>query len=199
MTPRSRRGGHELTAATLVGASAAGLALLAVGRTWDSVRLGAADVAPLVIAVSGTDAMPWLRAVALVALASVAAVLVTRNWSRAAVGALLTGCGAGLAWGAATAGPAVTETLRDRASASYASADADLVRDVLAREAQPGGWPVLLLCCGLVLSLIGAATAVRGHRWPVMGRRYERAQPIADPSDPLAVWRAQDEGRDPTR
>jgi len=196
----------ELAAAVGVAAAAAGLALLAAGRTWLRLTVSTEGMPAQEVAVTGTDALPWLRAAALVALACLGAVLVTRDRWRQVVGGLLVVSGAVLGVGAAMAGPAVTEARRAGVEATLAVGD-PAVADVLARDAQPGGWRWLLLASGLVLVAVGAAVVVRCRRWPAMGRRYEhprehaatdRADP-ADPADPLETWQALDQGRDPTR
>ena len=61
---------------------------------------------------------------------------------------------------------------------------------------------------GLLLLAVGVAAALRGPRWPGLGRRYERpAPPVPRPNrraagpdvDDTDLWRAQDRGDDPTR
>ena len=194
-----RRGGRELAGAVGLAAAAAGLALLAAGRTWSRLTVSTEGMPAQEVAVTGTDALPWLRAAALVALACLGAVLVTRDRWRQVVGALLAVSGAALAVGAAMAGPAVTEARRAGVEATLAAGDPS-VADVLARAAQPGGWRWLLLASGLVLVAVGAAVVVRSRRWPAMGRRYEhsREHTATDPADPLETWQAIDQGRDPT-
>jgi hypothetical protein len=55
-----------------------------------------------------------------------------------------------------------------------------------------------------VLALVGAAFAVRlVPAWPEMGSRYDAPQRRAEPPDPADMdetdlWRAIDQGRDPT-
>jgi hypothetical protein len=86
----------------------------------------------------------------------------------------------------------------------------DVVRDayelygVSDLEVQRTAWSWLALA-GAMLSLGAAAIAVRDvGSWPQMGRRYDA--PGADEADPppeersnLDLWKAMDEGRDPTQ
>ena len=67
-------------------------------------------------------------------------------------------------------------------------------------ETQVIWWPVLTSLALLVAAGLGGLTARAGHRWPTMGRRYE-APVAAAPQAPTTdadIWKALDEGRDPT-
>jgi len=62
-------------------------------------------------------------------------------------------------------------------------------------------WPVLSSLCGVLVLGSGVLIAWRGHRWQVMSARYE-ATPEAAAEDQAraaaTMWRALDEGDDPT-
>jgi hypothetical protein len=158
-------------------AAGAGLALLAAGRTWAEVTVvRPAPLPPLHEARTGSALLPWLPALALVALAGAGALLATRGLVRTAVGVLLLLAGSGLAIGAVTR---------------------------LAAGDSPG-WPLLTVVAGLVIAASGGLTVVRGRDWPGMAARYERparrsAAPAGEPRTEAQIWDALDRGEDPTR
>ncbi|HET6212225.1 MAG TPA: Trp biosynthesis-associated membrane protein [Micromonosporaceae bacterium] len=55
------------------------------------------------------------------------------------------------------------------------------------------GWALAATLGGCLVAAAGLLTVVRGHSFPSMGTRYERA-PAADPD----LWAALDRGEDPT-
>lgn len=148
----------------------------------------------------GLGEMPAAGALGLVALASWGVVLVSRGTWRRVVAAL------GLV---ATMGVAATWvtgalTLRDDVEARVVSAD-------LAAGWQLDWTSAFVLSGVAVLLLLPAhgVAVVRAPRWPAMSSRYDSpaarkdaavapTSPDDDEVDPADVWRAIDEGRDPT-
>jgi hypothetical protein len=121
---------------------------------------------------TGAALLPWLPALALVALAGAGAVLATRGLLRTAVGVLLLVCGLGLAVGA----------LSQLGSGAAA------------------GWVLAAALGGLAVAAAGVLTVARGRAWPGMAARYERPVPAAGPPKTGAqFWDALDRGDDPTR
>ena len=53
-----------------------------------------------------------------------------------------------------------------------------------------GGWPLLCVVAGAVITLVGGAALRRGRAWPRLGTRYDVRQQDA--------WSAIDAGNDPT-
>jgi hypothetical protein len=164
------------TLAVVVCAAGAGLALLAAGRTWTHVTVvRPAPLPPLHEAKTGVALLPWLSALALVALAGAGALLATRGLVRAAVGVLLVLSGLGLAAGAITR---------------------------LVAGAAPG-WPLATALGGLLVAGSGVLTVANGRDWPAMGARYERAARPSDAPgaarSEAQIWDALDRGEDPTR
>jgi hypothetical protein len=159
--------------AVIVCVAGAGLALLAVSRTWMEVtQVRPAPLPPLREAKTGAALLPWLPALGLVALAGAGAVLATRGPLRAAVGVLLGLCGLGLAGGALTR---------------------------LAAGASPG-WPLATVLGGLAVAAAGVLTVARGRDWPGMGARYDRpARRGGAQQTETQLWDALDRGDDPTR
>lgn len=191
---------REYALVVAVGAAAAGLALFAVGRLWVETSVVTEGMPRQSVAVSGTDAAAWLRAVALVGLAGVAALLVTGGRGRQVVGALVAGTGTTLVVGAGLAAPELLDRLVEVAAATAAGADPDAV-GAAAERADGSGWRWVTVGAGAVLALVGFTAAVRGPGWPGLSGRYtrQRSDPEPTPTGAEDLWRALDEGRDPSK
>lgn len=186
-------GRRQLTYAVLLCLAGAGLALFAATRTWSvEVTVRPAPLSNVVVRHPGGDLLPWLPALALVALAATGALLATRGGGRRLVGGLLLLVGLGVAagggYGLVGAGGGDTST----------------------------AWPLLCGLGGLLAAVAGGLTAGWGHTWPAMGARYERvragtagAGPVGSPGAEstggrvdgrrtVAAWDALDRGEDPT-
>jgi hypothetical protein len=60
-------------------------------------------------------------------------------------------------------------------------------------------WPWIAASAFAFAAVLGAVVAVRGRTWPRMSARYERERSLpAEPADESDLWRAQDQGHDPT-
>jgi uncharacterized membrane protein (TIGR02234 family) len=189
----------------LVGCAAAGaLALSASGQRWLSVTVvRPRPLPPVVQTLSGGELVPLVPAGGLLLLAAAVAVLAVRGAGRVAVGVLVAAAGAGLLWSGLRG---LTGGLADAASADAAGLAGEGSRVTGAVSA---GWPAAVTAAGLLALLAGLLVAVRGRRWPGMGRRYERpgAQPATTPARARpetpedrhqAAWKALDRGEDPT-
>ncbi|MEU5905683.1 Trp biosynthesis-associated membrane protein [Micromonospora sp. NPDC047467] len=186
---RAASGRRQLTYAVLLGLVGAALALWAATRSWSvELTVRPAPLPPVREVRSGAALLPWLPALALVALAGGGAVLATRGWLRRIVGVLLGVLGLAVAVGG-----------------GYGLvADLD---GVVSRQ-----WPALCLLGGLLAAVGGGWTALRGDAWPAMGARYERPTRTVTESESAAVappgpmagrrtteaWDALDRGEDPT-
>lgn len=177
----------------LVGLAGATLAAVAAGRDWATARGDAAGV-DVGAAVAGSDTAPLALALSLVALAAWGALLVLRGRTRRIV------AGVGVL---AAAGVLVTVAERfgatqddARAAVVAAGATGDTFVSALT------GW-YWATGVGAVLTLAALLVAVaRAPGWPAMGSRYDapatrREERNADPSE-QDLWRALDEGHDPT-
>jgi uncharacterized membrane protein (TIGR02234 family) len=139
--------------------------------------------------------LPLVTALGLVVLACWGVVLVTRGWFRRAVAGLGAVAGVGAVVAAVVAYSQVPDQLR-----------AELAQ-VGVTDAAVGHtawyWATL---AGAVLSVAATALAVAWTpAWPEMGSRYDAPGPAAPlPATPpeeqssLDLWKAMDEGRDPT-
>ncbi|MFT4287286.1 Trp biosynthesis-associated membrane protein [Nocardioides sp.] len=129
---------------------------------------------------------PVTNALALVALAAWGVVLVTRGRFRRAI--------AGLA-ALAAAGALVTV-----ATGLRLTHDAAREEDGILGSASITAWPIIAAGC-LLLALLASVAAVRlAPTWPEMSRKYDApaAVPAAGISENLDVWKALDQGLDPT-
>lgn len=183
-------GRRELAYAVVLCLVGAGLALWAATRTWTVELTARPEPLPaLRESRSGAALLPWLPALAVVALAGAGAVLATRGRLRQVLGAVVLLLGAAVAAGG---GYGLTAAL-----------DGTVSRQ----------WPAFCLVGGVLAAVGGAWTGLRGRRWPAMGARYER--PTRGPVGPARdagtraatpvrgrgttdAWDALDRGEDPT-
>lgn len=173
-----------------VGLGGAALAAVAATRVWASTRADSAGI-EVEAAVTGADSQPLVPALALVALAAWGAVLVMRGRARRAIAGIGVLASAGAALGAVLAFSAVQDDAVDAAISRGATGDTfDTALSV---------WYHLTVL-GAALTAVAFVVAVaRSPRWPEMGAKYDA--PTARPAAPTTeedMWRALDEGRDPT-
>ncbi|WP_203335273.1 Trp biosynthesis-associated membrane protein [Nocardioides limicola] len=181
----------------LAGLAAAGLLTLAATRPWLVAESPASGLSGYdsVLTVDLAPSSPVVTALALASLASWGAVLVTRSPVRRVVAGLgvLLGVAALLvtATAPATLRSAMADSL-ERAGTGFTVGDLD--------PGLTGWWWVALV--GSVLVTVAAGAAIRlAPAWPEMGSRYDapgqqRTRSSGDES--LDLWRAMDEGEDPT-
>jgi Tryptophan-associated transmembrane protein (Trp_oprn_chp) len=192
MTERPHR--RSLGPVVLVGLASATLVAVAGNRTWAVADSGAArDVSSLALSVDAGK-MPAATALALVLLACWGVVLVTRGRVRRAVAALGVLAALGTVLSVVLGWTSVVDALRnDLASVG--------VTDV---EIGHTGW-FWAAAVGAVLALASSVAAVvLVPGWPEMGSRYDAPgaapppAPAPEDQSSLDLWRAMDEGRDPT-
>jgi uncharacterized membrane protein (TIGR02234 family) len=202
---------HGFAPTVLAGVAAAVLTAVAAGRDWATASGNAAGVAVTARA-TGSSSAPLALSLALVAMAAWGVVLVVRGRSRRVVAVL-----------GALAAAGVLATVVTQAGRARADAVAQLVaRGGAADHAAAGltGWYVVC-AVGATVSLAALAVAVvLSPRWPGMGERYDApsARTRADeapgtstvpgngpgtagatvPATEQDMWRALDDGRDPT-
>ena len=211
---------RALAIAIVGGLAAGGLALLGVSQTWARVEIAVAGVPSSTIEVSGTSAVPWVGALTLVILAGALAIVPTGGWLRRAVGVIVGLAAAGAVIGTLTAGPAIDDALTEKLAQSPASGGVNDAAVVAAADHPAWRWLSLVgSAAGLA---VGIYVAAQGQRWPTMGSRYDapasrredaagpepdqpdRSDQPADAAEPekppenADLWRAMDEGRDPT-
>jgi hypothetical protein len=181
--PRSRTFGPVVAA----GLALAGLTALASTRAWFAP---ASDSAAVVVATADDAQAPLATALSLVVLATWGVVLVSRGRVRRAVTVLGVVASLGALVVTAWAWWTVPAQLRT-----------DLAR---LGESDLGADPTAWYALALVAAVLEIATLAAAWRWlptwPEMGRRYDAPTAAATPEDPssLDLWKAIDEGRDPT-
>jgi uncharacterized membrane protein (TIGR02234 family) len=174
----------------LLGLTGAVLAAVAGTRPWASASGDAAGI-KVDAAVTGSQTAPLLATLALVALAAWGVVLVTRGRMRRVI------AGVGLLACAGALVVLVDAFDGAQEDAVEAVADRGATGDVL--TASLSAW-YFAAGAGVVVTMLAFGVAlVRSPRWPAMGSRYEApAARAATPADEEDIWRALDEGRDPT-
>ncbi|NYE38771.1 putative membrane protein (TIGR02234 family) [Nocardioides cavernae] len=180
----------------LLGVAAGALAAYAGSRTW--VRgTGTTDLPDVAGGASAAGSSPLTTALAFVVLACWGVVLVTRGRFRRAV-ALLAVLGAlGVAVSVAWAPFSLPDHVRSRALRDTGVA--------LEGTSLTAWWVVAAGAAVLALVTTGACARWVRH-WPEMGAKYDNptAGPAQDgtdepvPSENIDIWKALDEGRDPT-
>lgn len=197
MPEARRRGLYAVLPACLAGAV---LSLATAQPAW--LRLAVPRGRPLadtVVTVPGRTLAPLVPALGLVGLAAVLALLGVRGWVRALLG-----------WVIALAGVVLLVAAARHLAAPPPGTVADLLADhgpLPGRDlSRPVGasvrliWPLLAALGGALLALAGAATGLRGARWPGMSGRYDAAgaRPRAVATGSAHLWDALDRGDDPT-
>jgi len=179
----------------LLGLSSATLVAVAGNKAWVQPEGDAATALSTLTVTTDVGEVPLAGGLALVILACWGVVLVTRRRVRRAIAALGGIAAVALlvvvAVGRATAARSLSEDL-----VSLGIDDAEI--------AYTGWWWAALV--GAVLSLVATVLAVRlVPGWPEMGSRYDApgedgvtASLPVDEQSSLDLWRAMDEGRDPT-
>lgn len=174
-----------------------------VGATnpWATATSRAPGLPTIHASASGADLAPLVSALGVVVLAAFGAVIATRGVVRRLLGAAVL-----------VASGAILVSTLDPGGAT------DVLTAGLSAKGWSGGgyqtsteaWRWLVLVCSVVTALAGAATAGYGDQWAVMGSRYDAPRPSSVPTSTPAgeapddltetdVWKAIDQGRDPTQ
>jgi len=174
-----------------------GLAFFAASRTWAHTSVEASGVPTARVAVPGSEAVALVPALALVIVAAALAVLAASVRVRRAVGLLIV----------AVAVIGVLVILR--ATGDIDKAVDDAVRDSPAfiGTNAPGAvshtlWRWVTASAFVLSALVGVVITRFGALWPTMGRKYDapKAHSVNEQADTEAdIWKALDEGQDPTQ
>jgi uncharacterized membrane protein (TIGR02234 family) len=178
----------------LVGLAGAALGAVAGSRDWARASGKAAGAGVTAVA-KGSESAPLVVALGLVALAAWGVLLVVRTRTRRVVSVV---------GGLATLGMLVA-TL-----AGVGRARRDAVHALLAKGAvgatattSSTGWSYAAAFCATLTLAAFVVAVVAAPRWPTMGTRYDAPAARADddaaaPHTEQEMWRALDDGRDPT-
>jgi uncharacterized membrane protein (TIGR02234 family) len=175
-----------------LGLATATLGVVAAGRDWATASTQAPGARE--VAASGADVAPLVMPLSLIGLASWGAFLVLRTAGRRVV------CAVGLL---ATVGAvaAVAVNLPDAGGVA-----AELLSDTDAATTSTTAWPWVAAVALAVCAATFVPAAARCPRWPQMSRRYDRdatghaatERAASGGTQPADLWRALDDGRDPT-
>jgi uncharacterized membrane protein (TIGR02234 family) len=223
---QTRPARRALAMTLLLGAAGAGIAFLATRQGWARVRTTPpAPLPPSVVSVTGSALVPYADALAVAGLASLAAVLATRQLWRRLSGLILAVLGAGLAASAftvtaagaiaaaaASVGPASNP---GAGSVTQGSGGSSSVPDVVGATPHVDftvlGWQLIVVAGALAMIAAGLIALGRPARLAVMSSKYdapEGAKPQAadgghpaasgQPADSASIWEALSRGDDPT-
>jgi uncharacterized membrane protein (TIGR02234 family) len=165
--------GRRAYAVALVTGLAGALAVtVAMTRPWIRAVADVPGLPRIEVEVSGAGVAPLAGALGLVLLASFGAVVATRGWVRRVLGGVVV-VAAIVVLVAATATPDSASAVEDELSAKGWAGGAYTTQVV--------AWRWLALAGALCCLVAGVAIAARGHRWPVMGSRYDAPPAAARP------------------
>lgn len=165
-----------------------GGALWALRTSWSSGTATAPGMPAVDVSVSGADAVPGAVGLAVLVMAAAAGVIAAGPRLRRVIGAVVVLAGAVGVVLTARAGGAI-DTARARALDEAAVSGTEVAWE--SSVAQP-----LAVVAFVAAALVGALVAWQGPRWATMGRRYET--PAAREPDAGDLWKAMDDGVDPT-
>jgi uncharacterized membrane protein (TIGR02234 family) len=174
-----------------LGLATAALSAVASAKPW--FRLGSDRAASPGIPGSQTSIdMPLALALSLVVLAGWGAVLVSRGLLRRVAAAVALAAALGVVASVARAPFSLPDDLRHAIGPAGAGLDV-----------HPTGWFVTSAVASALSALVLVAAWRMVPRWPTMSSRYDapatRAAVVAaDPTDQKDLWKALDEGHDPT-
>lgn len=190
--PESAASRRALTAtvALLVAAAVALGAAAVLG--WARVDFQVPKRGTVAVGVDGSEVLPALTPLAVLALAAVAAVLATGGWARRLLGGSLLAAAVPPILGVLQAPDEgwLAAAAMSAAGWSAGSVHAETTTLLPAGPGFAAGGAVLLVAAGVTL-------VVRGHRMPRLGRRYQA--PSSRPSERAdGLWARMDAGEDPT-
>lgn len=193
MTPRRLYG--PVVLATL---AAGGLAFFAASRTWADTRLSSDGLPSATVGVTGSDAEPLVSALALVVVTAALAVLASGPRMRRVVGALTMLVSVlAIVVAPRPGSSSIVRAVSAAAEKSPAFTGPESIGDI---SSSP--WYFVAVLAFVIAFLLGAATIRWAAAWPGMSSRYDAPAARAASSEPVSdsdMWKAMDEGQDPTQ
>ena len=188
---------RRLYAPVVLGTLAAGgLAFFAASRTWAHVRVATDGLPSDSVDVTGADAQPIVSALALVVVTAALAVLAASPRVRRVVGVftvLVALAGAVVVLLGGSSLDSAVDRAVEASPAYTGTGDHDFTTSA---------WKYVTALAFAFAALLGGATAKLGAAWPTMSSRYDApaARPaVTAPQSDAEMWKALDEGRDPTQ
>lgn len=168
-------------------------------RVWVSGRVRAEGLPSDLVTVTGGDAEPLVPALGLVIAAAALAILATRGRLRQVVGALTTVASAAVALVAVTGSGALDDAFDDavRESTAFTGTNAPA-------QLEHAPWPWIVVALAIIAAGLGVLTVRCARAWPSMSGRYDApgapttGSVDARRDDGADVWKALDDGHDPT-
>lgn len=198
MTPLNSTTVRRLYAPVVLGTLAAGgLAFFALGRIWARGNVVAEGLSTDKVSATGSDAHPLASALSLVIVASALAILAASKRVRRVVGSLTVLVAVAAVAIVVFGSDALDDTLKAAVEKSPSFTGSNFPDDT-SRTA----WSWVAVAAFLAAAALGAVTTRFAGVWPTMGSRYDAppvrpsAQSEQDDND---MWKALDEGRDPTQ
>lgn len=180
---RSGRFGSVVVA----GLAAAALSSVASGKAWFTASVDY-KLAPGVPDPDKAADMPLALALSLVVLAGWGALLVSRGWVRRIVAAVALIAAVGVVGCVALAPFTLPDQVRDRLAGGSAGVDVS-----------PTGWFVVAALAAVLSVAVLVVAFRRVPSWPTMSSRYDApGAAAAEIRTDTDLWKALDEGRDPT-
>ena len=177
-----------------------GLIFFAASRTWLSATVESKGLPSDLVEVTGTQTQPIIPALGLVIAAAGLAILATRGRLRQIVGALTILAGVTVVIVVLAGGDTRAASLSDAVEQSTAFTGGNTPP-----TDEHAIWLWTVAPAAVVATALGALAVVAGRSWPSMSRRYEApgrprdGRPVdlhrAEGAD---LWKALDEGEDPT-
>ncbi|MBC7631008.1 Trp biosynthesis-associated membrane protein [Aeromicrobium sp.] len=187
---------RRLYAPVVLGTLAAGvLSFFAAGRTWAQVKVATDGLPSDSVKVTGTDAQPLVAALAVVVVTAALAVLASPLRARRVIGVFTVLVSIAGVLVVVLSSSALDDAVKRAVEASPAfTGGAHRTFDVSA-------WKYVAVVGFVLSAVLGAVTTRFGPLWPTMSTRYERG-PRPDRSATTTdadMWKALDEGHDPTQ
>ncbi len=177
--------------------AAGGLAFFALGRTWASSKVVAEGLTADKVSATGSDAHPLAAALAVVIIASALAILASARRVRQAVGVFTAIVALVASWIIVFDGDALDGAISTAVEKSPAFTGANHPDAI-----QETAWSYVALAAFVLAAVLGTLTTRLAASWPTMGSRYD-APPVRvstqQNQDDNDMWKALDEGRDPTQ
>ncbi len=221
---RARSPRQELWLVLLLGAAGAGLIFLATRQAWAQVRTIPPRPLPAsTVTVTGAALVPYLDALVVAGLATLAAILASGRLARRLFGVLLAAIGLVLAASAFTltragaVSAASSNVSPETAAAGSVMAGAGSAPAVAPNVAgaaphvalEATGWQATVVVGAIAMVAAGLLVAARARRMAVMSSRYDAptgrpeggppaASAAAQPADSAGIWESLSRGEDPT-